>query len=71
MPQTQIACPNCRRMIQASVEQLFDVTSDPTAKQRLLGGVSNTARCPHCRYQGRLATPCVPRRGKGPRRFST
>jgi hypothetical protein len=46
-------------MIAANVEQLFDVTQDPQAKQRLLGGVSNVARCPHCGYQGRLATPIV------------
>jgi hypothetical protein len=59
MPQTQIACPQCRQMIPANVEQLFDVTQDPQAKQRLLGGVSNTARCPYCGYQGRLATPIV------------
>ncbi|MGZ9223295.1 MAG: CpXC domain-containing protein [Anaerolineales bacterium] len=59
MPQTQIACPRCRQMITANVEQLFDVTQDPQAKQRLLGGVSNIARCPHCGYQGRLATPIV------------
>jgi len=59
MPQTQIACPRCRQMIAANVEQLFDVTQDPPAKQRLLGGVSNMARCPNCGYQGRLATPMV------------
>jgi hypothetical protein len=46
-------------MITANVEQLFDVSSDPGAKQRLLGGVSNMARCPHCGYEGRLATPIV------------
>ena len=59
MPQTQIACPNCRQMITANIEQLFDVTQDPQAKQRLLSGASNMARCPHCGYQGRLATPIV------------
>ena len=59
MPQTQIACPRCRQMIAANIEQLFDVTQDPQAKQRLLGGVSNMARCQHCGYQGRLATPIV------------
>jgi hypothetical protein len=59
MPQTQIACPRCRQPIPANVEQLFDVSQDPQAKQRLLGGVSNMARCPHCGYQGRLATPIV------------
>src|SRR5215510_3283682 len=59
MPQTQIACPNCRQMIRANVEQLFDVTQDTQSKQRLLGGASNMARCTHCGYQGRLATPIV------------
>jgi CpXC motif protein len=59
MPQTQIPCPRCRQMITANVEQLFDVTQEPQAKQRLLGGLSNVARCPHCGYQGRLATPIV------------
>ena len=59
MPQTQISCPNCRQPIRANIEQLFDVTQDPQAKQRLLGGISNTARCPHCGYQGRLGTPIV------------
>ena len=46
-------------MIAANVEQLFDVTADPQAKQRLLSGQSNHARCPYCGYQGRLATPVV------------
>lgn len=59
MAKTQIACPRCRQTITANVEQLFDVSSDSGAKQRLLGGVSNVARCPHCGYEGRLATPIV------------
>jgi predicted Zn-dependent protease with MMP-like domain len=59
MPQTQISCPRCRQMITAQIEQLFDVTSDPDSKQRLLGGVSNRARCPYCGYEGFLATPTV------------
>ncbi|MBN8580746.1 MAG: hypothetical protein J0L96_08740 [Anaerolineae bacterium] len=46
-------------MIPANVEQLFDVTADPQAKQRLLSGQSNHARCQYCGYQGRLATPVV------------
>jgi predicted Zn-dependent protease with MMP-like domain len=59
MPQTQIACPRCRQLIPAMVEQLFDVTADPQSKQRLLGGVSNRARCSFCGYEGNLATPVV------------
>jgi hypothetical protein len=56
---TQIACPQCRQPIPAIVEQLFDVTSDPGAKQRLLGGVSNYAVCRACGFNGPLATPIV------------
>jgi hypothetical protein len=59
MPQTQVTCPQCRQQITANIEQLFDVTQDPGAKQRLLGGVSNMVNCQFCGYQGRLATPIV------------
>jgi hypothetical protein len=55
----QIACPQCRQPVVAIVEQLFDVTADPGAKQRLLGGVSNFAACRNCGYSGPLATPIV------------
>jgi hypothetical protein len=59
MPRTQVPCPQCRQMITANVEQLFDVTQDPGAKQRLLGGAANMVQCQFCGYQGRLATPIV------------
>jgi hypothetical protein len=41
------------------VEQLFDVGTDPQAKQRLLSGGVNVLRCPHCGYQGNIATPII------------
>ncbi len=56
---TQISCPRCRQPVVAQIEQLFDVTSDPGAKQRLLGSVSNFAVCKSCGYNGPLATPIV------------
>jgi hypothetical protein len=56
---TQIACPRCRQPVVAQIEQLFDVSADPGAKQRLLGGVSNYAVCQSCGYNGPLATPIV------------
>ena len=59
MPQTTINCPRCRQPIAANVEQLFDVSHDPGAKQRLLGGIANHVRCPYCGYEGLLATPIV------------
>lgn len=59
MPVTQISCPNCRQPINAEIEQLFDVAADPSAKQRLLSGTANLIQCPHCGYQGTLATPIV------------
>ncbi|MDK1117655.1 MAG: CpXC domain-containing protein [Anaerolineae bacterium] len=59
MPKTQVSCPKCRQLIPAEVEQLIDVSHDPGAKQRLLGGISNVANCQFCGFQGRLATPIV------------
>jgi len=56
---TQVTCPRCRQPVIAQVEQLFDVSSDPGAKQRLLGGVSNYVVCQSCGFQGPLATPIV------------
>lgn len=56
---TQITCPRCHQPVVALVEQLFDVTADPGAKQRLLGGVSNVAVCRNCGFSGPLATPIV------------
>ncbi|MEI7847275.1 MAG: CpXC domain-containing protein [Chloroflexota bacterium] len=59
MPQTQISCPRCRQSIPAQIEQLFDVTTDPPSKQRLIGRVSNYAHCPMCGFEGPLSTPIV------------
>jgi hypothetical protein len=43
----------------ADVQQLFDVAEDPSAKSKLLSGVSNFVQCQVCGYQGSLATPIV------------
>lgn len=59
MPQTQMRCPRCQQPVVVQVEQLIDVSSDPEAKQRLLGGISNTIRCTSCGYAGNVATPIV------------
>ena len=59
MPKTMINCPNCRQPISVEVEQLFDQGVDQSAKQRLLSGTFNLVQCPHCGYQGNLATPIV------------
>ena len=59
MPRTRINCPNCRQPIPADIEQLFDASADPAAKQQLLSGMVNLVQCPHCGYQGNLATPIV------------
>ncbi len=59
MPQQRISCPQCRQPIVANVEQLFDVTANPQAKQILLSGGANVAHCQTCGYEGPLATPIV------------
>jgi hypothetical protein len=56
---TQINCPNCRQLIPAEIQQLFDVGLDPSAKARLLSGQYNLAQCPHCGFHGTLGTPVV------------
>ena len=56
---TQVSCPNCHLPIPATIEQVFDVTHDPTAKQRFLSGRFNIIQCPHCRYEGQIATPLL------------
>jgi hypothetical protein len=59
MPSTQISCPNCRQPVVADVDQLFDASSDPSAKQKLLSGAYNLVQCPHCGFAGSYPTPIV------------
>jgi uncharacterized protein YutE (UPF0331/DUF86 family) len=59
MPKTRINCPNCRQPIMADIDQLFDVSQDPAAKQKILSGSFNVALCPNCGFQGMIATPLV------------
>lgn len=59
MPRIQTSCPRCRQPIVAEVQQLFDMTTDPTAKQKLLSPATNTARCQACGYEGLMSTPVV------------
>ena len=48
MPQTTTHCPRCRQPVVADIEQLFDMNTDPRAKQRLLSGSANFVRCQSC-----------------------
>ncbi len=59
MPRTTTKCPRCRQPVAADVEQLFDLNSDPKAKQRFLSGNFNLIHCQNCGYEGSLATPLV------------
>ena len=56
---TQVSCPNCRMPVTATLEQLFDVNQDPSAKQRFLSGRFNMIQCPNCGYQGQVASPIM------------
>ena len=58
-PGSNVQCPNCNSPIQAHVQQLVDVSQDPSAKSRLLSGSFNLIRCPVCSYEGQLTTPIV------------
>ncbi|PKO04650.1 MAG: hypothetical protein CVU41_15720 [Chloroflexi bacterium HGW-Chloroflexi-3] len=59
MPKTQISCPRCRTPMTAEIQQLFDLNTDPEAKQKLLSGAANMIQCQACGYQGLYPTPIV------------
>jgi hypothetical protein len=39
------------------VQQVFDVKEDPSAKARVINGILNIARCPHCGVQAAMNVP--------------
>jgi hypothetical protein len=43
----------------AEIQQLFDMNTDPQAKQKLLNGEANVIQCKACSYQGLYPTPIV------------
>lgn len=59
MPRIQTSCPRCRQPIVAEVQQLFDLSTDPTAKQRLLSRSTNVSHCQACGYEGLVSVPIV------------
>lgn len=59
MAKIQTTCPRCRQPILVEVQQLFDMNTDPTAKQKLLSHTVNYAHCPTCGYEGMIPTPVV------------
>jgi hypothetical protein len=59
MAKTSVPCPNCRQPVLLDLTRLFDLNSDPQAKEALLSGSANFIQCPNCRYQGVYPTPIV------------
>jgi len=59
MPKIQTLCPRCKQPIVADVQLLFDMSTDPTAKQKLLSQGTNSARCQACGYEGMISSPIV------------
>jgi hypothetical protein len=59
MAKTQANCPRCRQPVLAEVNQIFDLHTDPLAKQKLLSGVVNFMHCPSCGFEGMLSLPIV------------
>jgi hypothetical protein len=45
--------------VPATLEQLFDVNQDPTAKERFLNGRFNMIQCPNCGYKGQVSGPLL------------
>ena len=56
---TTVSCPNCRMPVPATLEQLFDLNQDPTAKERFLSGRFNMIQCPNCGYKGQVSGPLL------------
>jgi hypothetical protein len=59
MPRIQTSCPRCHQPIVAEIQQLFDMNTDPTAKQHLLSRTTNVSHCQACGYEGMLSVPVV------------
>ncbi len=59
MPKTQTNCPNCKQPVIIDIQQVFDVSQDPLAKQKLLTNAVNFMQCPSCGYRGMVAIPIV------------
>ncbi|MEN4013541.1 MAG: CpXC domain-containing protein [Chloroflexota bacterium] len=59
MPKIKTQCPRCKSPAIAEVEQVFDLNTNPQAKQRLLSGQVNVIHCQTCGYEGMLGTPMV------------
>lgn len=56
---TTVSCPNCRQPVPATLEQVFDLNQDPSAKQRFMSGRFNLIQCPNCQFQGQYPTPLL------------
>ncbi len=57
MAKTQTMCPRCHQPVLVDMRQLFDLNTDPQAKQILLSGTYNVVRCQSCGYQGTVPSP--------------
>lgn len=56
---TMVSCPKCRTPVQVELEQLIDVSQDPSVKQRLMSGSINVINCPTCGFRGQASSLLV------------
>lgn len=59
MAKTQTMCPRCHQPVIVEMRQLFDLNTDPQAKQILLSGAFNIVQCQSCGHQGTIPSPIV------------
>jgi hypothetical protein len=59
MAKTQTMCPRCRQPVLVEMRQLFDLNTDPQAKQILLSGAYNVVQCASCGFQGTIPSQLV------------
>jgi len=52
-------CPQCGSRFMASLDNILDLGSDPSAKTKLLQGQVNIAQCPQCGQQAAMNAPLL------------
>ncbi|MHB0856917.1 MAG: CpXC domain-containing protein [Anaerolineae bacterium] len=56
---TRVTCPNCGNQFVVPLRSIVDVGAEPEAKEQLLHGEINYARCEKCGTGGMLSSPLV------------
>lgn len=59
MAKTNVPCPRCRQPLTLDLTRLFDMNTNPEAKEALLSGSANYYKCAFCHSEGIYPLPVV------------